>query len=143
MLITRRFFPSLPSYQSEEPAVKRKADPRCVEIDARNELHFEDWVSNDKVSDYDGLSQRISDFLKEYSDWNTLTTDQCICIYRVDIANIPKIVVSSKIGRSLRVEAFKGESPVDINILKTVLGTDCVLQHFSQLSSLISQLNGI
>ena len=138
-------FPNVPSYLSEEPAIKRKApESRRAEIDARDEQRFEKWICADKISCFDELSDKLGGYLeKDYSDWTVSRTDVYICLYRIDLVDVPRITVSLRIDRSMHVDAFKGEQQLDVSSLEGILGSDCVLMYWSQLSTLLSQFSAM
>ena len=137
-------FPNTPSYLSEEPAKKRKTlDSRRAEVDVRDEVRFQDWLSNDKICDFNGLSQKLDSHIMDYSDWIISRSSEYICIYRVELTHTPRIIVAIRIDRVLHVDAFKGELKLDSHLLEWILGKDCIIGCWSQLSLLLSHLSGL
>ena len=138
-------FPNLPSYLSEEPAVKRKSpDRRRAEMDARDEQCFKQWLSKDKIQSFDDMSSKMDVYLqKDYSDWTALRSVEHICIYRMEIVDVPGIIASVRVDKSLHVDIFEGELQIDSAALKEALGSDSILTCWSQLSSILSQLSSL
>jgi len=63
--------------------------------------------------------------------------------YRVELTDTPRIIAAIRIDRVLHVDAFKGELKLDSHLLEWILGKDCIIGCWSQLSSLLSHLAGL
>src|SRR5688572_14034296 len=137
-------FPNNSSYLSSEPPKKRKSPAeRFAEQSARDNEEFQKWMQEDEISSYDELLLKIDDFVKTLSDtqWITLHDKNCLCIYTVDLFDKPRITTAVKILRSLNVEVYRGESHVTSQSLTWILGKQCLLKCWSQLSSVLSHFS--
>ena len=138
-------FPNLPSYLSEEPAVKRKTpDSRRTEMDVRDEQRFENWMFDDQIVNFDELSAKVDQYIKkDYSDWIISRTAEYICIYRMNLVDSPRINVALRIDASLHVDVFKGELQLASQSIAWVVGADCAVKCWSQLSTLLSHFSNV
>jgi hypothetical protein len=133
-------FPNTPTYLSSEPAKKRKApESRRLEISARDEEQFQAWLSDDQISSFDDLDTKLHNFLKGLTDkWIIIRDTNCICLCTVDLSDKPRLTVAVQIFRDMYVDVYRGESHVPRQSLKWVLGDQCHLVCWSQLTSLLS-----
>jgi THAP domain len=138
-------FPNLPSYLSKEPAAKRKTpDSRRTEMDARDEQRFDDWLLKDKIVSFDELSTNLDQYIKDnYSDWIIAHTAEFICIYRIVLIDSPRITVAVRINTSLHVDVFRGELQLASTSLAWILGAECTVTCWSQLSTLLSHFSSV
>jgi hypothetical protein len=59
----------MPSYLASEPACKRKAaDDRRLKLAVRDDQMFNDWTSDDGISNFDGFCCNASDFVTDSAD---------------------------------------------------------------------------
>jgi hypothetical protein len=105
---------------------------------ARDEVHFDDWLSQDAIEDYDELCNAIERYVQNYIKWRVIKNDTFICFYIIDIDDIPRLRVSVRINKALCVEVHKGELLLSKTSLSWVLGSENKLTCFSQLDTLLS-----
>jgi len=133
-------FPNNPSYLSSEPTRKRKAPKeRRQEMSEHDEQQFEQWMSDDLISSFVDFCNKLESVIAaEDSQWVVIRScgfvDMCI----VDMLNVPQFVLVVKLQESMIVEVYRGNSRLSISIVTWVLGSDCKLVRWSQLSSLLS-----
>ena len=105
-----------------------------------NSPHVTMKIFRNEISSFDELLLKIGDFVKKLSEshWITLHDNNCLCIYTVNVVDKPRITTAIKILRSLNVEVYRGESHITSKSLTWILGKECLLKCWSQLSSLLS-----
>lgn len=137
-------FPNNSAYLSSEPPKKRKSpDERLAEQSARDNETFQKWMQEDEIVSFDELLLKTDDFIKKqsFSHWITLRDNNCLCIYTVDLVDKPRITTAVKVLRSLNVEVYRGESHISSSSLTWILGKQCLLKSWSQLSSVLSHFS--
>jgi len=133
-------FPNSPSYLSSEPSRKRKAfDKRCQEMSECDEHQFEQWMSDDLISSFVDFCDKLEDVIADDdSQWVVIRSCGFVNMCIVDMSNVPKFVLVVKVQESMVVEVYRGNSRLSNSSVKRVLGSECKIVRWSQLSSLLS-----
>jgi THAP domain/Transposase protein len=137
-------FPKAPAYLSSKPPTKRRApEERRLELSARDEDDFSAWLHADKIADFCDLNCKLNDCLKDFllKNWIIIKRDQFTCIASVSVDDIPRFNICIRIDKDLLVKVYKDQNVVNSATLSWVLGQDCRLSCWSQLSSLVSHFD--
>ena len=122
-------FPNTPAYLSTEPPKKRKKpDERRIEMAARDDEQFEQWLANDRINSFDDLNSRLDNFISGLNDglqWFTLRYSKCVCISLLDFSERRCFNLCVKISDCLHVDIYEGESHVRDCSLLWLLGSEC------------------
>jgi hypothetical protein len=136
-------FPHTPSYLTSEPGRKRKApEDRRLELTVRDDQMFSDWMSDDRIASFDDLCFKAHDFVKSSADveWLVIRRIDYLCISAIEVSDVPRFTVVIRIRQDMTVDVLKGECRLSSDTLRWVLGNDCKLVCWSQLSSVLSHL---
>lgn len=137
-------FPNVPSYLSEEPPTKRKApDDRRAEMSARDDQLFNNFLEQDQIRDYEDLMTKLSDHIKDYTDWITVNKPEYVSLCYLTVDDIPKLHVVIRINVNVNVTVFVGGVKLGDNSLEWLLGKGSKLTLWSQLENLLSRFTGI
>jgi hypothetical protein len=83
-------FPKTTSYLSSESPHKRNAhDEGRAEMSLRDEQSFQSWMDDDSIGSFDDLCNKIDVFMQDYEVYNVVKTKECVCLYIVDVKNVP------------------------------------------------------
>jgi hypothetical protein len=106
----------------------------------RDEKNFNDWMSDDKISDFDDFCSKVCNFVKDSSgiEWLVIRRYDCLCICAVDVSEVPRFTVAVKVRQDMTVDVFKGDCQISGETLQWVLGAERKLTCWSQLSSVLS-----
>jgi hypothetical protein len=132
---------SLISSLTSEPKRKRKApEDRRLELAVRDDKVLTDWLSDDKISTFDDLCSKAGDFVKGSTDveWLVIRRREFLCISAVEVNDVPRFTVVIRVSEDMTVDVFKGDCAISTDSLHWVLGADCKLACWSQLSTLLS-----
>ena len=138
-------FPNTPSYLSSERSRKRKApEERRLEMSVRDEQQFEQWMSEDQISSFVDFRDKLDSFVADVdSQWVVIRSCSFVNICIVDMSNVPQFVLVVKVQESMVVEVYRGNSRLSNSSVTWVLGADCKLVCWSQLSSLLSHFASV
>ena len=133
-------FPNIPSYLTSEPSKKRNApEERLLEISARDEQQFQQWMSDDQISSFSGFCDKLDSFVSDVdSEWVVIRSRGFVNICTVDMSNVPQFLMVVKVHESMVVEVYKGNSRLGNVSLTWILGAECKLLCWSQLTSVLS-----
>jgi len=134
-------FPNTPAYLSTEPPRKRKApEQRRDEQSLRDEEDFKSWLIDDQIKSFDDFRIGVDDFVKKCNDrkWTTSRDMDCVCVYSINVNDIPELVVAVKIMSDLKVIVYCNGKIVGSTRLHFVLGESCKLACWSQLTTILS-----
>jgi len=138
-------FPNTPSYLTSEPSRKRKApEDRRLEMSARDEQQFLQWMTDDQISSFDVFCDKIDNFVSDVDNqWVIIRSCGCVNICMVDMSNVPQFLTVIKIHETMEVEVYGGNSRLSNSSLAWVLGAECKLVCWSQISSLMSHFASV
>jgi len=105
----------------------------------RDEQQFEQWMSDDQIPSFVDFCDKLESFIADVdSQWVVVRSCGFVNICIVDMSNVPQFVLVVKVKESMVVEVYRGNSRLSNSSVTWVLGTDCKLVCWSQLSSLLS-----
>jgi hypothetical protein len=137
-------FPNTPSYLSSEPPRKRKTPvDRRQEMSRRDEQQFNDWMTSDRIENFDEMSDKIYNFLKRCleSKWIIKHFKDCVFIGLTYSDDLPRFIIFVRVHNDLSVDVFKGQLRISKQSFQRILGKDNKLCCWSQLDSLISHFD--
>ena len=138
-------FPNIPSYLTSEPSRKRKApEQRRLEMSARDEEQFQQWLSDDQILSFDAFCEQLNSFVAGVdSQWVVIRSCGFVNICIVDMPDVPQFVTVVKIHDTMAVEVYRGNLRLGNADLRWILGDECKLFSWSQLSSILSHFASV
>jgi len=138
-------FPNVPSYLTSEPSRKRKApEQRRLEMSARDEEHFQQWMSDDEIPSFNAFCEQLASFVADVdSQWVIIRSCGFVNICVVDMLNVPQFVTVVKVHETMCVEVYRGNSRLGNSSLTWILGDECKLFRWSQLTSILSHFASV
>jgi len=113
-------------------------------MSVRDEQQFEQWMSDDQISSFVDFCDKLESFVSNVdSQWVLIRSCGFVNICIVDMSNVPQFVLVVKVRESMVVEVYRGNSRLSNCSVTWVLGTDCKLVCWSQLSSLLSHFASV
>jgi hypothetical protein len=111
-----------------------------LELTVRDIQMFSDWMSDDRIASFDDLCFKAHNFVKGSVDveWLVIRGIEYLCISAVEVSDVPRFTLVIRIRQDMTVDVFKGECRLSSDTLRWVLGNDCKLVCWSQLSSVLS-----
>jgi len=133
-------FPNIPSYLTSEPSKKRNApEERLLEISARDEQQFQQWMSDDQISSFSGFCDKLDSFVSDVdSEWVVIRSRGFVNICTVDMSNVPQFLTVVKVNETMFVEVYKGNSRLGNVSVTWILDAECKLLCWSQRTSISS-----
>lgn len=132
-------FENTPSYCTVKLPSKRKhPDDRRADMTARDDAVLQQFLDEGAIKDYDDFKVHVSSKTAELStQWNIVIRENCIAFIYIDVTSCPVIVCSFQVFVDLSVVAFNRQEPVNLELFKFLLGSDCKLSLWSQTCVLI------
>lgn len=111
-----------------------------MEQSLRDKDQFQEWLADDRINSFDCLCSDLDSKLKDYtnSGWNIIRQNDRLRICDFDLSGRPRYNIAMKIFQDMKVEVYKGELLVTGQSLFWLLGSECKLDFWSQLKSLLS-----
>src|SRR6476619_2750939 len=119
--------------------MKRRApDCRRVDMERRDQEQFEDWVVKDTIDSFDDFVNKFRDHMKDLKQWIIHSTDDKICLLIIDCVKFPKVTTAIVISNNMNFEIFLNDLKLSDQSLECILGRECKLTCWTQLSTLLS-----
>lgn len=94
-------------------------------------------VSKDKIVDYLYFCTHFESHMKEFKKTWKVTLEENLIFYKLDTSHYPRITISIKINKNLKVEAFTERGQIAEEELKHLLNSPPVLKNWSQFKNLL------
>ena len=101
-------------------------------------------MSDDQIPSFAGFCDKLESFIADVnSQWIVIRSCGFVNTCTVDMSNVPQFVLVVKVNESMVVDVYRGNSCLSNSSVTWVLGTDCELVCWSQLSSLLSHFASV
>lgn len=138
-------FENTPSYCSVQlPAKRKHPDDRRAEIDCRDNVVLQQWMDSDRIKDYTDLCNNVhSKTVELCGQWSVIVNNSFVSFVNIDVTASPVVLCSFKVFVDLSVVAFNNRDQIPADDLRFLLGSECILAHWSQVSNLCSFLKNV
>ncbi|XP_068204013.1 uncharacterized protein [Palaemon carinicauda] len=142
--LTKDAYPTIfhnqPKYMSQKvPPARRNPQKTKDEVLERDELKFQTWMENDTINSFDEF---VKNFINRLSkDWLFVSREDCVSFLKVNCEDQPKLIVSFKVMKDLKVLVWYENTALNSNKFKWLLGSENKCDRWSKFENLLSHLS--